>query len=62
MLRWLKSLFTEEMSDEDFIAGLAWKEARLDRPFFRGGECPFGAYVKSHGVEARKQRDARNDN
>lgn len=61
MLRWLKSLFTETMSDEDFLAGLAWKETRLDRPFFQG-ECPFSRHVKNFGVVSRKQRDARNDN
>lgn len=62
MLSWLRSLFTEDMTDEDFIAGLAWKEARLDRPFFQEGECPFSNYVRHHGVVVGKQRGARNDN
>jgi hypothetical protein len=50
------------MTADEFIETLAWKEARLDRPFFLPGECPFSNYVKAHGVEVRKQRDARHDN
>jgi hypothetical protein len=62
MLEKIKSLFTRGMTADEFIETLAWKEARLDRPFFLPGECPFSNYVKAHGVEVRKQRDARHDN
>ena len=62
MLSWLKSLFEEKMSDDDFKAGLAWKEARLDRPFFEKGECPFSHHVKTRGTVVREQRGVRHDN
>ena len=62
MFAWIKALVKDEISTEDLIAGLAAREARTGRPFFREGECPFGKYVKEHGVLARPLRGTRHDN
>lgn len=63
MLKWIKSLFKEELTTEELAMAMAWKEARHGRPFFREpGTCPFGQHALKNGVLSVLPKDVRYDN
>lgn len=62
MLQWLKSLFHEEITAEDFRAWSDLHRGRSDRPLFGTGDCLYGKYVKAHGVLSRQFQGTRHDN